>query len=638
MKTVRCLAAIQLLGILLCLAVLPNRAEAAGADYVIRTWQVKWIANDASAYASSPPESGTWLTVSADNPLTDIPQGYSGMWVRAALPATMDWEHPGLLVDRLYGLELSVYRANKLLYQSRRDFTFDLNKLVLPVDRYADQSEVYIRILTTSDRAGLISGIRVGDFEGLSQRYVKRELPDLLLGTSIAFLAGIMLICSGYLNRKQRRSWVSLCLIALTTGSLIAAYSPLPYIYFRQYGNALLLLFDISLFVLFPSLNYYIDQMFEGRYRFYTVFGHIQAGYSVFCFIVMAVYKAVGEPFAAVYDLFTILLFGVLVLVQLLLIIMLSIRHAVHGNRNAVILSVGLFVLALSGAADLTIYYLSDKRYVLLLWKFGVVFMMVALVVILARRIMADHATIVSYSRELEQYNTRIQRTEKMKIISDLAASVAHEVRNPLQVTRGFLQLLSERSDEHNKLHFGMAINELDRASTIITDFLTFAKPEMDSFVPLDLTEEIRKIEAIMTPMASLHGGVLRIDIRDKLYIQGNASKFKQALINFIKNSIEAIPMDGHIEIQAYAQEKEAVIHIRDNGEGMEETELAKLGEPFFSTKSKGTGLGLMVTFRIVEAMRGSIEFRSAKGKGTEVITRFPLLTQDESLPDAVRA
>ncbi|MCD9020935.1 sensor histidine kinase [Cohnella silvisoli] len=632
MKTVRLLTMIQFLAVLISLFVTDSGqayAADADADDIIRKWQVQWIGKDVRADESPRTNTnGHWDKASVDHPVTEVPSGAQGMWVRFSVPSTAAWQQPGMLVERLFGHKLYVYKGNQLIYQSERDFVFDSNKLLIPLGKYTEDTDFYIRIVTLSERAGLISGIQIGDFEQLSNRFVRKDLPDMLLGTSIAFLALIMLICSGYLNRKQRSIWVSLCLIALTTGTLIVAYSPLTYIYFKEYGNVILLLFDVSLFVLFPSLSYYIDQVFEGQYSFFSKFRRLQLYYSGFCFAVLITYKFTGERYYDLYVLFTNMILGFIILLQLLLIIYISIRNAMKGSKVAIILSLGISGLALSGVTDLTIYYLNAKRYELFLWKFGVIGMIMALVIILARRISADHAMLLTYSKELELYNHKLERTEKLKIISDLAASVAHEVRNPLQVTRGFLQLLAHKAEEQNKSYFGMAINELDRASAIITDFLTFAKPEMEEVMLLDLNEEMRKIEAMMTPLATMKGGTLQISIHEKLPILGNASKFKQAFINIIKNSIEAIDGDGAglIEISAYSDNRMAVIHIKDNGEGMEDEEISKLGVPYFSTKTKGTGLGLMVTFRIIDVMHGTIEFHSVKGKGTEAIIRFPLV------------
>ncbi|WP_182303401.1 sensor histidine kinase [Cohnella cholangitidis] len=610
-------------------------AESQSRPIVIRDWQIQWIPAPASSDAlpSAPSASGPWEQTSVDNPLTVIPNGMQGMWARISVPPTDEWQRPGLLVDRLYGLELSVYQDGQLVFESKRDFKFDRNKLLLPI-RSASVPTVYdIRIDTTSDRIGLASDIRIDDFDKLSHRFVLKDLPDLLLGSSIAALALIMLICSGYLRRQQRSSWISLCLIALTTGTLIIVYSPLPYIYLNEYGDLLLILFDVSLFVLVPSLNYYIDQVFEGQFSFFTKLRHLQTGYSIICLLALLIYTATGEQHYEISYLILNVIMGVLILVQLPLIIVLSILNAKKGNKNAIILSIGFILFALLCTVDMLLYYWSNKIYVLFLWKFGVAIMILSLVIILARRISADYDKLFAYSKELELFNHSLQRTEKMKIISDLAASVAHEVRNPLQVTRGFLQLLAVKTDDKSKSYFDLAVNELDRASDIITDFLTFAKPDIEKITILNLSQEIKSLGAIMMPLAAMNGGVLNCNVQDNQYIYGNSSKLKQALINIVKNSIEAIGSEGVITIGVAAEEGEAVVRLADNGEGMEEEEVAKLGEPFFSTKTKGTGLGLMVTFRIIEVMKGTITIRSTKGKGTEFIIRFPLVANDNLLP-----
>lgn len=641
MKTLRPLTAVLFIAILVSLfAAASGQVHAANAnDVVIRKWQVQWISKFENS-AAIPQTEGVWNDADVNHPLTDIPNGVKGMWVRFEVPSTSKWQQPGMLVEHLFGHKLYVYNENVLIYSSERDFIFDSNKLLLPVSRNFDSRTFYIRIISLSERAGLISGIRIGDFEGLSNMFVRNDIFDVLLGTSIAFLALIMLICSGYLNRKQRNTWISLCLIALTTGTLIITYSPLTYIYFKEYGNLFLILFDISLFVLFPSLSYYMDQVFEGKFVYFSKFRWFQIRYSGFCFVLLIVNWATNERFYAIYYWLTAVIFGLLILTQLLFIIVLSILNTMKGNKDATILSIGISLLAFSGVTDLIIYYLNDSRYELILWKFGVIGMIIILVIILARRISADHAMLYTYSRDLELFNHKLQRTEKLKLISDLAASVAHEVRNPLQVTRGFLQLLANKAEEQDITYVGIAINELDRASAIITDFLTFAKPEIEIIKLLYLEEEIKKIEAMMTPLTTMKGGTLQINIQENLHILGNESKFKQAFINIIKNSIEAIDGDGNgmIEIQAYSHNRMAVIHIKDNGEGMEEEKVSKLGVPYFSTKTKGTGLGLMVTFRIIEVMHGTIVFQSVKGKGTEAIIRFPLVDQATALPDSVRA
>lgn len=103
------------------------------------------------------------------------------------------------------------------------------------------------------------------------------------------------------------------------------------------------------------------------------------------------------------------------------------------------------------------------------------------------------------------------------------------------------------------------------------------------------------------------------LDVSGPLWVKGNSSKFKQAFINIIKNSIESFREEGFIYMSVYGEDDKVIIHIKDNGEGMDADVLHRLGEPYFTKKNKGTGLGLMVTFRIIEAMHGEVRFTSKK-------------------------
>jgi len=589
----------------------------------IPEWRMQWIL-EADSENRTPPSEGEWHFSSTSQPLLDLPKGAVGAWIHFVAPPTSDWMRPGLLIDRLYGLDMMVYEEKRLAYQTRRGFDFERNHLLMPLTERSESANIYIRI-ESKERAGISSKIEMGEFDILSDHYVRMQFPDVFLGVSIAFLALVMLLCSGYLNSRQRGPWISLSLIALTLSILTLTYSTFAYDYFGEFGSVLLLLFDTSMYVLFPALHFYVASIFEGRYPFFTQMGRWLIAYSALCFAITIAYKIFGAPLYPYYRLFTFWILAPLIFAQLLTTFILSFLSAFKGYRNSIILLTGILALALSGVADLILLYAMERAYVLFLWKFGVLFLIAAFIAILARRISTDYAKLLNYSRELELFNHRLQRTEKMKIISDLAASVAHEVRNPMQVARGFLQLLSKKSSAETQPHFTMAIQELDRASEIITDFLTFAKPELDNLVPMNLRHELTKIETMMRPLAAMHGGILIVQVPENLHILGNPSKFKQALINMIKNSIESLQEDGIVEIIAYAEQQSAIIRISDNGEGMDEEQITKLGEPFFSTKTKGTGLGLMVTYRIIEAMKGSLEFRSIKGKGTDANVRFPL-------------
>ncbi|MBB6634313.1 sensor histidine kinase [Cohnella thailandensis] len=606
-----------------------DSVHADAADVRIQAWQIQWIDADRASENAPSPSAG-WLPSGSSDPQVDLPDGAVGMWVRLSVPPTEQWTRPALFIDRLYEMQISVYEEGELIHEDSRTYRFERNKLLVPLNASSEEGVIDIKIISGL-RSGIAGEVRIGEFGELSERFVRQETLDMALGIPIASIGLLMLVCSGFLIRRQRGSWISLCLVALSTGMLILSYNPLPYIYFEKIGPAMLFLFDIWMIVLFPALHYYVNSVFEGRYKLFTVYGRVFFGYSVFCFLILLAYKLIGESFFSVYELLTVPVLGAFILVQMMLILALSIRNALRGNVNSILLSAGFLLLALSAIADLVLYYTQETPYVFVLWKLGVAAMLIALIVILARQISENYTRVVSYSKKLELYHLKMQGTEKMKVVSDLAASVAHEVRNPMQVTRGFLQFLSRKSGKDNEDHFALAIQELDRAAGIINDFLAFAKPEPETVVPLDLTEELKRVESMMSPLAALNGGEIRLSAPDRLFIRGNSSKLAQALINIVKNSIEAIEGEGVIRIEARAEKGTAVVSIADDGVGMDESQLGKLGEAFYSTKPEGTGLGLMATCRIVELMKGRLEFRSAVGEGFEAILRFPLLEEEAS-------
>ncbi|WP_409342767.1 ATP-binding protein [Paenibacillus sp. MBLB4367] len=565
-----------------------------------------------------------WIPVEGGQSAPVKPAEAMAAWIKLELPE-LEWSRPAIMIDKLYAQNYTVYLDDTVLQESRRSYLYEVNKVLLPLAAEDSNKILYIRVETSGERLGLESGIRVGDHQTLLNNFMKRNLIDVVLGSAFIFFALMMLICSFFLKNAQFTSWLSLSLVILALGLMVITYSPFLYTFFGEVGDRMFLLFDISLLVFLPALSYFFETVFgSGKFNVIRMFRMFQVVYSFLCVLLTAMNELTAYEYEYVHFFITVTLLGVTMIVQFLLLVGYSFVYAFRGNKDAVIFTSGFAIFALACITDLVLFYMRAQNYDLVLWKFGVLGFVIGLIAILGRRFARDHEKLVNYSHELELYNNRLQRSEKMAIISELAASVAHEVRNPLQVTRGFLQLLGEKSNDKEKAYMQLALEELDRAANIITDFLTFAKPELEDVTVLQLSDELKHIEGILVPLANLQGGQITLTIPSHLYIRGNSAKLKQALINIIKNSIEALKDNGTIHIWAYEEYGEAFIHIKDDGIGMEPEELIKLGEPYYSNKTKGTGLGLMVTFRIIEVMQGRLQFRSEKGVGTEAIIRFP--------------
>jgi two-component system sporulation sensor kinase B len=235
---------------------------------------------------------------------------------------------------------------------------------------------------------------------------------------------------------------------------------------------------------------------------------------------------------------------------------------------------------------------------------------------------------MVESIREQQMVFRRLIRMEKMEVASHLAASISHEIRNPLTSTRGFLQLLSESKEIPNNIkdYITIATSELDHAEEIIRDYLTFAKPAPESFESLKVQTQIEKALRIIDPLAKMN----HVEIVSNLCscsIKGNPGMFQQVLINIIKNGIEAMQSGGTLTIRCEENKTNVAITISDEGVGMTSQQKSRLGEPYFTTKgSKGTGLGMMVVYRIVESMNGKIQIDSKQGVGTDITLHFPLV------------
>ncbi|MEW9698232.1 ATP-binding protein [Paenibacillus sp. SI8] len=575
--------------------------------------------------------SEKWMTVTDPKSYPMNPEDVSSAWVRLKLPPTIP-NHYALLIGEVFAQHLKVYIGSELVDETNYHFPKDVQRVFIPLSSKDAGKTIYLKMETTMERLGIHSEIKIDDFSISLREYVTQDLGSVILGFGFLFIALIMLICSILLKKNQIPIWISLSVVILAMGIIFITYSPFMTANFSEYGMLLHVLFDISLAVFLPTLSFFFEQVFEGgKLTIIRRFRKFQVVYSIFAILCTITNVAYDFKFYKSYFFFTVTILGCIMMVQFILLIGYSILHAVRGNKDAIILSCGFSIFSFMAIIDLIWFYLSSQTYQIFLWKWGIVGFILTLIVILGRKFAAYQDLMVNYSKELEFYNHQLQLSEKMEMISSLAASVAHEVRNPLQVTRGFLQLVAEKTDDKNKEYMGIAIEELDRASLIITDFLTFAKPQLEETTELNISKELKSIEGIIVPLATLNGGGVFLNIPQDLHIRGNSSKLKQALINIIKNSIEAFREEGQIHIWAYGQSGEVFIHIKDNGEGIEPSKLAKLGEPYFSTKTKGTGLGLMVTFRIIEVMKGSIKFKSQKNLGTEVIIRFPAINHSPS-------
>ncbi len=234
--------------------------------------------------------------------------------------------------------------------------------------------------------------------------------------------------------------------------------------------------------------------------------------------------------------------------------------------------------------------------------------------------------------KQQKLYYEQLQHSERLKTTGQLAAAVAHEIRNPLTVVRGFLQLYNEKdtsSNPLNKEHIKLMISELDNAELVISQFLSIAKPDKDKKMELvDVKMILQSVTELLKSYGLLHDNTIDLYVEGDSFIFINAIEFKQLMINIIKNAIEASKLGDSVMIRTTTKNNFVEIKVIDQGKGMSEEELVPLGTPFYSLKSNGTGLGLMICYHIIGKYNGTIHFQSSKGNGTTVTIRFPAKKQ----------
>lgn len=222
----------------------------------------------------------------------------------------------------------------------------------------------------------------------------------------------------------------------------------------------------------------------------------------------------------------------------------------------------------------------------------------------------------------------KLVKAEKLQIVSHLAASISHEVRNPLTVTRGYIQMLSEDVSSNTKVRYAnIALKELDRATDVINDYLTFASISPENTERLRVSEEIQHVVNSIKPLANNNGTELKLSLFEDgaFYIMGERKKFQQCLFNILKNGIESMDHAGKIYIHLIHAASTIQIKIQDQGIGMTQEQIYRLGEPYFTTKNKGTGLGMMVSYSVIKSMDGTVHVSSVQGKGTCFSINLPI-------------
>ncbi|MBJ7959405.1 ATP-binding protein [Bacillus mycoides] len=230
-----------------------------------------------------------------------------------------------------------------------------------------------------------------------------------------------------------------------------------------------------------------------------------------------------------------------------------------------------------------------------------------------------------SYVRTVVEMMNSMKETENLAVIGTMSTTIAHEIRNPLTALKGFTQIQKERNPE-DTMSYEIMLQEIERINGFVSELMLLGKPKPTNYEWCNIGEILLYVVQLMESYATQYKVKFNLQVDGNLpVINGDDKQLKQVLLNIIKNGIESMPGGGSIRILAYEKAGENLcISVEDQGLGIENEKIEKIGKAFYTTKENGTGLGLMITYKIIEEHQGSIAIESSMGIGTKVEIYLP--------------
>lgn len=229
-------------------------------------------------------------------------------------------------------------------------------------------------------------------------------------------------------------------------------------------------------------------------------------------------------------------------------------------------------------------------------------------------------------SEHLTQLEERLRFADRLSILGELAASLAHEVRNPLAGIQGAAEILKKKLSGRNdeKEFIDIQLSEIQRLNRVVQNYLSLAKSESVNFTVFSLNDLVRDTIKLVRISARKKGITLQFNIPDEaIYITGNALQLQQVILNLALNGIQAMASGGRLLLTVSADGEKALLTVQDNGQGIPEENREKLFNAFFTSKKEGTGLGLSIVKRIVNSHKGRVWFESGES-GTTFFVQLP--------------
>ena len=227
----------------------------------------------------------------------------------------------------------------------------------------------------------------------------------------------------------------------------------------------------------------------------------------------------------------------------------------------------------------------------------------------------------MSHQKSLEQ---ELQRLDRLHLVGEMAAGIAHEIRNPMTTVRGYLQLFKRRSSVEQEIEdLQVMLEELDRANAIITEFLSLAKNKKNQMLMKNINHIIKAIYPLVRAEAALVDNEITLELGPQLpMVLIDGEEIRQVLLNLVSNALQSMK-HGQVILRTFMENGKVVMAVEDQGHGIPDGIKNKIGTPFFTTKESGTGLGMAICYSIIQRHNAKLDFTSSLN-GTTFFVRFP--------------
>lgn len=608
-KFVRCMAAVVLVGLIeFLLGVCQAYAEGPNRTiHDVTGWEYRW--GDRTTATQELPDT-SWLEDSESwnsLVLTDraLKRGdHSDLWLRVRLPDG-EWRDSGMMVQLFQ--QYAVFIDHRLIYSFGNPDPHDPGiyqgapKRMIPLPTGALGKVLYIHAYSESEDIGFIREPVIAPQAYFLKQILKEDLLKLVFG-SFYILIGLFSLLI-YLKFRNQNPYLYFSIFSCFFGVYSICRTSLIFLFL----DVPLLWIYIELFSLFLGVIGIVALLWamfgDGHY---SIIRRLVQAHILFivCFVALHLTRLITVPEALRIYQYFLLVSMVIALGQIL-------SKAWKGNWEARVILAGTFTFCGAGAIDI----FSSMQLIFIdipsLSYMGVLVFIFSILIVMMQR--------------FTEMMFVVRNSEKLSLVGQMAAGVAHEIRNPMTVISGFLQLIKKEPARIEYLD--LVLDEVQRVNGIVSEFLLLSKPTGRNFEPNEVERIIHDAAALFeAEMKEKQITIVQSYEEPLPPIVCEHNQIKQVLINILKNAIESMEHGGEIRAEAVSKGKDDVlIRIIDQGVGIKDGDSKKIGEPFFTTKANGMGIGLLICKKIIESHGGSMKLVGKVNQGTTVEIILPV-------------